>query len=137
MPASAASDRNSGRNTAAISLVIVCCLLSVARLATTAPNPAHLSADTVAQRSDQRFAALKSALPDRGIIGYIGEPGDAGLPDYYLTQYALAPRVIERSTNHALVIGNFPARPAAIPAGLQLVSDFGDGVLLFYNKEAR
>ena len=79
-----------------------------------------------------------AALPERGVIGYVGPPGDFGLPDYYLAQYALAPRVVERSTNHPLVVGNFPASSQVIsPEGLQLVRDFGNGVLLFSNKDAR
>ncbi len=34
--------------------------------------------------------------------------GAAALGDYYLAQYALAPLVVDHSTNHALVVGNFP-----------------------------
>jgi hypothetical protein len=66
-------------------------------------------------------------------VGYVGEPGTSSLPGYYLAQYALAPLVLDHSTNHALVIGNFPtAPPTGSPsADLHLVKDFGDGVLLF------
>lgn len=129
--------RVSKRNDAAILIVVFCCLLSSARMAVKSPSLARLTPDDIAQRSDQRFAALKSSLPERGVLGYIGEPGDAGLADYYLTQYALAPLVLDRSTNHSLVIGNFSAQNPASPPGLHVVRDFGDGVLLFSNKEAR
>jgi hypothetical protein len=139
---SSAADRNSKRNAAAILILVLCCLLSSGRLLMKSPGLTHLTPDDISGRSDQRFAALKAALADpgaidRGVIGYIGEPGDSGLPDYYLAQYALAPRVVERTTNHALAVANFPASPRAIPPGLQLVRDFGNGVLLFSNKDAR
>ena len=75
------------------------------------------------------------------MTGYLGESGAAALGDYYLAQYALAPLVVDHSVNHALVVGNFPSStggaPAALPSDhLQLVQDFGDGVLLFANKGA-
>jgi hypothetical protein len=94
--------------------------------------------DSVAKDSDERFAALKAALPDRGVVGYIGESGNSGTADYYLAQYALAPLVLENSPNHALVVANFPtARPAGLTANLELVTDFGNGVLLFRNSSAK
>ena len=71
----------------------------------------------------------------------MGEPGAAALGDYYWTQYALAPLVVEYSANHPLVVGNFPSSARGAGAGsaaekLQLVKDFGDGVLLFSNSGA-
>jgi hypothetical protein len=138
MKLAAGSAHGSGRNTAAVLILALCCLLSSARLVMKSPGPGHLAPDDIGARSDQRFAALMAALPERGVIGYVGPPGDFGLPDYYLAQYALAPRVVERSTNHPLVVGNFPASSQVIsPEGLQLVRDFGNGVLLFSNKDAR
>src|SRR5579872_2647522 len=93
--------------------------------------------DGVERLSDRRFAALKSSLPTVGAIGYIEEPTDPAIPYYYLTQYALAPVVVEKSTNHKLVVGNFPTlQHPPVPPGLRLVKDFGNGVLLFTNKDA-
>jgi len=114
----------------------LCCLLSSARLIVDAPKD---SPPDVASRSDQRFSALKAALPERGVVGFIGEPGTPALADYYLTQYALAPLVIDHSSSHALVVGNFPASPAlnARLDDLHLVKDFGDGVLLFAREDAK
>ena len=132
------SDRVPGRITIGIVLFAACCLMSSARLVIDAPRPASVrnSREDVAKRSDQRFSAVKAALPGYGVVGYIGEPGTPALADYYLAQYALAPLVLDRSPNHALVLGNFPDESApATPSGdLRLVQDFGDGVLLFATK---
>jgi hypothetical protein len=71
------------------------------------------------------------------VIGYIGETGDSATPDYYLTQYALAPLIVDRSAKHTLVVGNFPSSPpSGIPQDLRLVEDFGQGVMLFAAKDA-
>jgi hypothetical protein len=125
------------RATIAISIFLCCCLLSSGRLIIDAARVKD-SPDTVARRSDQRYSALKSALPGRGVIGYIGEPGTSALADYYLAQYALAPLVVDQSPNHAQVMGNFPsAQPAPAPPNLRLVQDFGNGVLLFTAQDAQ
>ena len=138
MHASPPPDRLSTRTALGILLFVLCCGLSSTRLIYYAPNPKHLRGDDIAARSDQRFAALKAQLPARGVIGYVGEAGNDGTADYYLAQYALAPLVIERSPNHPLVIGSYPtARPSTLEENLQLVRDFGSGVLLFANKDAR
>ncbi|HKT88569.1 MAG TPA: hypothetical protein VJQ59_09050 [Candidatus Sulfotelmatobacter sp.] len=125
------------RISVAILIFVFCCLLSTVRILGNAPRPAHLQPDSVAKRSDQRFASLKAVLPPRGVIGYIGEAGVAGTADYYLAQYALAPLVIDNSENHPLVIGNFPDRPNEPAPNLKLVRNFGDGILLFSNEEAK
>ncbi|HWJ48488.1 MAG TPA: hypothetical protein VNS62_12595, partial [Candidatus Udaeobacter sp.] len=99
------SESASPRAKAAILLFTLCCLLSTIRILRQAPNPAHVSPDDISKQSDQRFAAVKTRLPATGVIGYIGESGNSSTPDYYLTQYSLAPLVVDRSTNHAIVIG--------------------------------
>ncbi|HTZ81681.1 MAG TPA: hypothetical protein VMB66_00730 [Candidatus Acidoferrales bacterium] len=122
----------------AIAIFVSCCLLSTIRIIGNAPRPAQLQPDTVAKRSDQRFASLKAALPAHGVIGYIGESGVAGTADYYLAQYALAPLVVDTSDDHPLVIGNFPDRPnPPSPLDLKLIRNFGDGLLLFSNEKAK
>jgi hypothetical protein len=125
------------RTNVGILIFVFCCLLSSARLVHDAPNLLHLNQDNISPRSDQRFAQLKAQLPERGVIGYIGEAGNSGTADYYLTQYALAPLVIDHSANHALVIGSFPDSRAEVPSNLQLVRDFGNGVLLFAAKDVQ
>jgi hypothetical protein len=79
-------------------------------------------------------------LPPRGVVGYYGDSSIS--PDstaaYYLTQYALAPLVVDQSLRHRWVVGNFPdaSLPIALPGELKLVKDFGNGVLLFAAKDA-
>jgi hypothetical protein len=128
----------SPRMKCAILFFTICCLLSTIRILREAPNPAHITPDDVSKQSDQRFAIVKSRLPASGVIGYIGESGNSFTPDYYLTQYALAPLVVDRSTYHAIVIGNFPLSPPSdLPPNLRLVEDFGSGVLLFAGEDAK
>ncbi len=128
----------SPRITIATTIFILCCLLSTARIVIDAPSPTRLHPDDIAQRSDQSFASLKAALPQQGIVGYVG---DSDAPaDYYLAQYALAPLVVDHSPDHQLVVGNFSAQqlPQGLPyAHLQLLKDFGNGVLLFANRDAK
>lgn len=91
--------------------------------------------DDITRRSDERFATLKTVLPSRGVVGYLGESGNTGTENYYLTQYALVPLVVEKTTERSLVIGNFPReRPKTLPEGLEVVQDFGSGVLLLHNR---
>ncbi len=122
----------------ALVIFIFCCLLSTARILREAPRPTQLRPDDLARRSNERFAAVKQLLPTRGVVGYIGEPGDSSLPDYYLAQYALAPLVADRSIQHKLVVGNFPSLqvPKAF-SRLRKLQDFGNGVVLLTNEDAR
>jgi hypothetical protein len=130
--------------TTALALLLLACLLSTAREAIQAPNLNSQKAapDEVSARSDRRFSELRQSLPGTGVVGYMGEPGPSAIPDYYLAQYALAPLVVDQSTNHPLVIGNFPSSPQpAIPGDatsqLKLIRDFGNGVMLFAKEGAR
>ena len=127
------------RRTVIFAVFCLCCLLSSARLVKDAPTPGHFTTSDIAASSDERFAALKAALPSRGVIGYIGESGNSGLADYYLAQYALAPLILDRSTNHSLVLGNFPTSPPiqASSNTLHLQRDFGHGILLFASEGAK
>ena len=127
------------RSTLALIVFVLCWLLSSARLVVDAPRPESIAnlAFQIPYRSDQRFAALKAVLPTGGTVGYIGETGAPVdvLGNYYLTQYALAPLIVEDSLNHSLVVGNFPSsRTAQLPDDLKLIRDFGNGVFLFAQK---
>jgi hypothetical protein len=123
--------------TIATLVFIVCCLRSTVRILSETPSPRQLRADTVDLSSDQRFAALKQALPRQGIVGYIGD--SVSPAEYYFTQYALAPLIVDHSPNHPLVVGNFSVSepPAVPPDHLRLMKDFGNGVQLFANKDVQ
>jgi hypothetical protein len=115
-------------------------MLSTVRIVREAPFPGQLTDPVeIAKRSDERFAALRAALPATGVVGYIGGSGGPAVGHYYLAQYALAPLVLDDSPNHSLVIGNFPPYlPARAPSEKrELIKDFGDGVFLFANKDAK
>jgi hypothetical protein len=135
MDGSSRPDSPPPRTAIAALIFVLCCLLSSARLVIETPALNHLGSDHIAQRSDERFRALKAELPQRGVVGYIGETGNLAVGDYYLAQYALAPVVVDRSGNHPLVVGNFPAGspPGDETLSLHVVKDFGGGVLLFSN----
>jgi hypothetical protein len=138
MQAAPAQRRLTGWQTIAALIFIACSLLSSGRIlwdARTVDAAKGASID-IPQRSDRRFAAIKTFLPQRGVIGYIGQPGALARGDYYLAEYALAPLVIDDSPSHPLVLANFPDSPLPAPANLQLVKDFGNGVGLFANRDA-
>jgi len=117
-------------------ILVVACLLSSGRMLVHRPRTGEDAAENE-RRSGQRFAALREALPQRGVIGYIGQSKDS-VGHYYLAQYALAPLVVDSSPNHPLVVGNFPTTPPPnLPANLKLLRDFGNGVLLLTNEDAR
>jgi hypothetical protein len=133
-----ATEKPDPRAVLAITILLLSCALSTGRLLLKTPGPRQLSdPNQVEQRSDARFTTLKSALPKYGVVGYVGAPGAAAQGDYYLAQYALAPLVVDHSPDHRLVIGNFPPGAApTLPPNLQLIKNFGDGVLLFSSKDA-
>jgi hypothetical protein len=117
-------------------ILVVSCLLSSGRMLIHNPRISDEAAEND-RRSGARFVALREALPQRGVIGYIGRPEDS-VGHYYLAQYALAPLVVDFSPNHRIVVGNFPTTPPEnLPANLNVLRDFGDGVLLLANEDAR
>lgn len=91
-----------------------------------------------------RFHDLISALPERGIIGYISDaPASTtlGAALYSSAQYTLAPRLLtDRPVNPPAewVIGDF-SKPLDVgqfgdQRGLTLVKDFGNGAVLYRNR---
>jgi len=117
-------------------ILVVACLLSSGRMLVHSPRTGEDAAENQ-RRSGQRFVGLREALPQRGIIGYIGQSQDS-VGHYYLAQYALAPLVLDFSPNHPIVVGNFPTTPPqSLPANLKVLRDFGNGVLLLANEDAR
>lgn len=87
----------------------------------------------------KRFVALRKALPARGVVGYISDADESEATwEYYQTQYFLTPVLLEQTSDHEFVVGNFhhPVVNADWLAShdLVLLQDFGDGVMLFSNK---
>jgi hypothetical protein len=110
--------------------------------------PARASRDEISTY-EARFAGLRTLLPVRGVVGYLGHPEPAGATPheanaaallhfrrYLLAQYSLAPLLLIESADPEFVVGNFDpgvAHPA--PAGLRVVRDFGDGLVLFRRSQ--
>jgi hypothetical protein len=129
---------------AAIVITVLVCVLSNLKLVTETRRFFHPN-DSVRDggaQADQRFSELRRTLPERGVVGYLGEPTETGLKDYYLAQYALVPLVIEHSQKSQLVIANFPAsvqdsRPLEPPDDFVTLKNFGNGVLLLAKRDAK
>ena len=93
--------------------------------------------------NEMRLAELRKRLSAHGVVGYIaddfdGVDRDTAWREFATTQYSLAPVILERTTAHKLVVGNFK-NPSSFPAvaahsNLLLIEDFGSGVVLFEKK---
>jgi hypothetical protein len=91
----------------------------------------------------QRLREAARLLPDKAITGYLSDLSFADTPGqaaYFGVAYALAPRLVVRSADGpAWVIGNFshPLDFAAAGAAhrLELVRDFGNGVVVFRRRQ--
>lgn len=85
-----------------------------------------------------RLEGFREAVHSDAILGYLSDaaPGSEVSDSMFLAaQYTLAPRLLEKTTNHQQVLGNF-TRPADFAAigrqyGLSLQHDFGNGVVLY------
>lgn len=106
--------------------------------------PARARQDEISA-NDRRFEDMRTALPEAGVVGYVGDPeveaytlgarNDRALQffrRYLLAQYALAPLVVVEGTEPDFVVGNFePGADRSAPPGFRLVRDFGDGLVLY------
>lgn len=85
--------------------------------------------------NEKRFAELRAALPQRGVVGYISDEPDPNekIKKYYLAQYALAPLIVVNETDRPLVVGNFNSPDGELRASDKLVpfKRFENGVVLF------
>lgn len=93
--------------------------------------------------NERRMDAVRRALPQHGLIGYLGEKQRAAVHvsgNYYLTQYALAPLVLDfNSTLPTIVLVNNAEDQTlrAVDSGLELKTDFGNGVKMFHHPPKR
>lgn len=92
----------------------------------------------------ERFEAARGALPQRGTVAYLTDlPESTGAIPYLAAGYALAPLLavpVEKAPAVGWAVGNF-SRPldyaaAGAPYGFTVVTDFGNGVIL-YRKALR
>jgi hypothetical protein len=89
-----------------------------------------------------RFSDISNDLPKDSVIGYLtdADPNLASTSaEYYLAEYALAPVVVANNVDQKLVMANVhtPQPPEFYRSrGLELVRDYGNGVLLL-RKAAR
>jgi hypothetical protein len=90
--------------------------------------------------TEGRLRELGQALPAEGHVGYISDEtlpnaGYIGTKRYYLTQYAVAPIVVEIGTSRDMIIGNFKNfDPYQVPGNLVVVRSFGNGLILFRKR---
>jgi hypothetical protein len=101
---------------------------------------------------EARIEQLKPFLPASGAVGYVTTVENDQifamekaiknveyLAQYALTQYTLAPLIVENSPELPLVVGNFIDGPPA-PGFLEKhhlvpLKDFGDGLVLYRREE--
>ena len=92
-----------------------------------------------------KLEELRSALAGVTHVGYITDQmsfgpdlrgpdvtvtGTASLERYLLTQYVVAPVVVEPGRTNDLIVGNFRTFNPQLTTGLTVVRDFGDGLVL-------
>ena len=89
----------------------------------------------------RRFEKIKDKLPGQGILGYFTNREysiDDDAMFFYLTQYALSPLIIVRSTKSKLIIADvsdsFNSIEFSIKYNCYLLKNFGDGILLFRKR---
>jgi hypothetical protein len=95
-----------------------------------------------------RLSGLENSLPKGfNIIGYISDGELSGVPynlidhdeEFVMSQYFLAPRVLEFGANRVLVVGNISS-PTVTPSyvegqfNLNLIKNFGWGIRLYERK---
>jgi hypothetical protein len=84
-----------------------------------------------------RLAGVMETIPSTAVVGYLSDQNNstAALAMFNSARYTLAPRLLVEGTDRDTVLGNFtkPADYAAIARehGLEVVRDFGNGVVLF------
>jgi hypothetical protein len=86
---------------------------------------------------ENRFDEFRKTVQPHSVYGYLSDnsPNDpSARPEFYLTQYTLAPALVKSTTGERLVIVNFhsnkPDERLLQANRLAPVKDFGNGVVL-------
>ncbi len=86
---------------------------------------------------ENRFDELRKTIQPHSVYGYLSDnaPNDpSARPEFYLTQYTLAPAIVKPTVQEPLVIANFHANkpdPKLLRANkLVQIQNFGNGVVL-------
>jgi hypothetical protein len=117
-------------------------IVGVAALNLVAFRTTVMSGAWITTASEGALPAVRQALAGQRHVGYISnetiEGGYIGTERYNLTQYAVAPIVVELGPTREFVIGDFSeTEPHPIPDDLVIVRDFGNGVMLLRQKALR
>jgi hypothetical protein len=86
---------------------------------------------------DKHVAEIVPTLPPSGVVGYWNDQDgtQAEQQEYYLLQYALAPRVVVKSLAQQFVVATVHSAQSRVPgANLELVRDFETGLKVFRQK---
>jgi hypothetical protein len=83
---------------------------------------------------ERHMAPLRDALRAQPTVGYLPPGGSleapGGAAHLYRTRYTLAPVIVVNTLVQPLIIADGVADPSRLPAGLEVVRDFGGGLLL-------
>ena len=89
----------------------------------------------------RQLEKLKDILPEKGIVGYFTNREYNTVDDtmsYYLTQYALSPLIIVRSTKPQIIVADvnetFNIKAFNSRYNCRLLKNFGDGILVFHKR---
>ena len=127
-------------------VVALVCGINLVATARRIPPPPRIPPEIpqdVVMRLEERMAGVRDELRARdvrGTLGYVADiPADdlaashEGMQEYFLTQFALAPWVLDPKTNDCRwIIANLRTKPIAdrTPAGFRVAKDLGRGVWL-------
>jgi hypothetical protein len=124
------------------------CLISAGRLlleTLKSFDPLNVSNDMVTSW-DTHMRLVQEALPsDVSVAGYLenadlrGSTSTQDLAEFFLTQYGLAPVVLQKGSNHEWIVGNFghtlaPHELSVLDQmlGSHTTQDFGFGIYLIH-----
>jgi hypothetical protein len=122
---------------AVLSLAAIALVSSFWSLLDVLGNAAHDTHTFGVAAFENRFGEFRKTIQPHAVYGYVSDnaPNDpSARPEFYLTQYTLAPAIVKPSANESQVIFNYhnnqPDAKVMQTNHLVAVRDFGNGVLL-------